>query len=307
MVFNPKVAEQFNFVDSSSTRFQWDVWERLVFPDENFAREVMQLFTIGLHHIELDGSETPDEFGRPIQTYTHDDITANARVLTGFVHTARRGNTEELFRAGKSRFEPLRMNINRCVNSCLNTLFAFLRVWFSNTDSLITPFILLHHRHDFFPKLSLDAWIGDRYPLCIDLPKYHFLKIGATYQLRGGSSLPRSHYMPESWDGNEEIKRFILSPDSSLYQKLCNPDANGNCNYLNTISLDENLDCTGKECRIDTLVIVQVAPGLFYEYIRQPCTHLSFYDGGKKVITGFTNQISKIGRKYTVSLREEHL
>ena len=144
-----------------------------------------------------------------------------------------------------------------------------------------------------------DGWIGDQHPLCIDLPKHHFLKMGAKYRFRGGSSLPSSQYMPDSWDGNEEIKRFVLSPDSSLYQKLCNPDVNGDCDYASTITLDENLDCTGKECRIDTLVIVQVAPGAFYEYIRQPCTHLSFYDG-MKVITGFTGQGSKVGMRYTV-------
>ena len=132
MSFSPKMAEQFNFVDSASTRFHWDVWwdketgvGRLVFPDENFAREIMQLFTIGLKEIDLDGSETRDEFGRTIQTYTNEDIMTNARIWTGFVYTARRGNTEELFRASKSRFEPLRIDIDRYDHS------------FSNMTSLI--------------------------------------------------------------------------------------------------------------------------------------------------------------------------
>lgn len=112
MSFSPKMAEQFNFVDSASTRFHWDVWwdketgaGRLVFPDEFFAREIMQLFTIGLKEIELDGTETRDDFERMIQTYTNEDIMTNARIWTGFVYFARRGNTEELFRASKSRFE----------------------------------------------------------------------------------------------------------------------------------------------------------------------------------------------------------
>ena len=73
----------------------------------------MQLFTIGLHQLEFDGSETRDEFGRMIQTYTNEDIMTNARIWTGFVYTARRGNTEELFRSAKSRFEPLRIDIDR--------------------------------------------------------------------------------------------------------------------------------------------------------------------------------------------------
>ena len=52
-------------------------------PDENFAREVMQLFTIGLYQLNQDGSVKTDAQG-PIPTYTLDDITNAARVYTGF-------------------------------------------------------------------------------------------------------------------------------------------------------------------------------------------------------------------------------
>jgi uncharacterized protein (DUF1800 family) len=52
-------------------------------PDENFAREVMQLFTIGLIEINLDG--TPKLVnGQPVETYTNADITGLARVFTGW-------------------------------------------------------------------------------------------------------------------------------------------------------------------------------------------------------------------------------
>lgn len=51
--------------------------------------------------------------------------------------------------------------------------------------------------HDFYPKTSVDDnWIGDRYPLCVDLPRHHFLKIGATFRFRGGSGRPQSQYLP---------------------------------------------------------------------------------------------------------------
>ncbi|MDP9108596.1 MAG: DUF1800 domain-containing protein [Pseudomonadota bacterium] len=52
-------------------------------PDENFAREVMQLFTIGLYQLNQDGSVKTNAQG-PIPTYTLDDITNAARVYTGF-------------------------------------------------------------------------------------------------------------------------------------------------------------------------------------------------------------------------------
>ncbi len=53
-------------------------------PDENFAREVMQLFTIGLHELNLDGSAKLDAAGKPIETYTNDDVMALAKVFTGY-------------------------------------------------------------------------------------------------------------------------------------------------------------------------------------------------------------------------------
>ena len=258
MSYNPKMGEQFGYVMSTSTRYRYDREGDFVYPDENFAREIMQLYTIGLHFLNEDGTETRDTFGRVTQTYTNNDIMSNSRIWSGFEYTARRGNVEELFRANKSRQDPMRIIVDR---------------------------------HDFLPKLTLGKWIGERYPLCQDLPSQHFLKIGAQYHLRGGSSVPSLQSLPESWDGDERVKRFILSTSSNLYNKLCNADASGACQYLNTVIIDENIPCDGKECRVDTLVIVQVAPGVFYEYIRQPCVHKAFYNNPKKVVSGFDSAL----------------
>jgi uncharacterized protein (DUF1800 family) len=52
-------------------------------PDENYAREVMQLFTIGLYKLNLDGSYQLTD-GKPIETYTNADITGLAKVFTGW-------------------------------------------------------------------------------------------------------------------------------------------------------------------------------------------------------------------------------
>lgn len=54
------------------------------FPDENYAREIMQLFSIGLWELNQDGSRKLDASGKPIPTYTNADITHFARVFTGF-------------------------------------------------------------------------------------------------------------------------------------------------------------------------------------------------------------------------------
>ncbi|MEM9531098.1 MAG: DUF1800 domain-containing protein [Pseudomonadota bacterium] len=53
-------------------------------PDENYAREVMQLFTIGLNQLNLDGSQMLDQAGNTIITYRQPDIAAMARVFTGW-------------------------------------------------------------------------------------------------------------------------------------------------------------------------------------------------------------------------------
>ena len=53
-------------------------------PDENFAREIMQLFSIGLYSLNTDGTLVLDRFGQPVETYTADDISGMAKVFTGW-------------------------------------------------------------------------------------------------------------------------------------------------------------------------------------------------------------------------------
>lgn len=68
------------------------------FPDENFAREIMQLFTIGLWELNPDGSRKLDEDGDFIPTYDNDTITEMAKVFTGMSHsTTNNGRTATSF------------------------------------------------------------------------------------------------------------------------------------------------------------------------------------------------------------------
>jgi uncharacterized protein (DUF1800 family) len=52
-------------------------------PDENYAREVMQLMTIGLIELNADGTPRLDGSGNQIPTYTSSDIQGLAKVFTG--------------------------------------------------------------------------------------------------------------------------------------------------------------------------------------------------------------------------------
>ena len=55
-------------------------------PNENFARELMQLFSIGLYRLNLDGSLTLDAAGFPIETYGQEAILGTAAVCTGWTY-----------------------------------------------------------------------------------------------------------------------------------------------------------------------------------------------------------------------------
>lgn len=67
-------------------------------PDENYARELLQLFSIGTHLLNEDGTAVLDAGGRPVPAYGQETIRAFARVFTGFTYatlpgaTARRNN-----------------------------------------------------------------------------------------------------------------------------------------------------------------------------------------------------------------------
>lgn len=52
-------------------------------PDENYGREIMQLFSIGLFELNADGT-TRLSGGEPIETYTNEDVTGISKVFTGY-------------------------------------------------------------------------------------------------------------------------------------------------------------------------------------------------------------------------------
>ena len=52
-------------------------------PDENFARELMQLFTVGLWELNDDGSRKKDAGGNDVPTYSQAEIMGMAKVFTG--------------------------------------------------------------------------------------------------------------------------------------------------------------------------------------------------------------------------------
>ena len=66
-------------------------------PDENYARELMQLFTIGLYQLNGDGSLVLSG-GNPVPTYTQADVSQHARVWTGYTHANNDNTTPDRMR-----------------------------------------------------------------------------------------------------------------------------------------------------------------------------------------------------------------
>lgn len=55
-------------------------------PNENYARELMQLFALGVNRLSADGTIVRDAQGKPVPTYGQEDVEELARALTGWEH-----------------------------------------------------------------------------------------------------------------------------------------------------------------------------------------------------------------------------
>ena len=108
VAYSPMMGEMLSFVDSKSTTFVLKDTGDKVFPDENFAREIMQLFTIGVHKLSMDGTPILDSNGHAIPTYDNSDIQTFSRAWTGYTRLPRRANIEGL-NWYENRIDPMRI------------------------------------------------------------------------------------------------------------------------------------------------------------------------------------------------------
>ncbi len=79
VTLNPAMGEYLDMVNNKKT-------SGAIMPNENFAREVLQLFTIGLTELNPDGSARTNAMGQPLATYGQDDVLELARVFTGWTY-----------------------------------------------------------------------------------------------------------------------------------------------------------------------------------------------------------------------------
>ena len=73
MTLSPAMGEYLNMDQSTAGN-----------PNENYAREVMQLFSLGVNRLNHDGTPVLDSQGQPVPTYTQSDVNEFTRVFTGW-------------------------------------------------------------------------------------------------------------------------------------------------------------------------------------------------------------------------------
>jgi uncharacterized protein (DUF1800 family) len=73
--------------------------------NENYAREAMQLFTIGLNLLNADGSPQLDSNGNMIPAYTQAQVQAFARAYTGWTYASATGGTPASFPNGTPNYD----------------------------------------------------------------------------------------------------------------------------------------------------------------------------------------------------------
>ncbi|KAL7541734.1 hypothetical protein ACHAXR_011178 [Thalassiosira sp. AJA248-18] len=290
--FSPLMGEMLTYKGSKSMAYHAERNGVVLFPDENFAREIMQLFSIGLYMLNQDGSKVFDETtGQPVPAYSNYDIVNFARGWTNFDrHEAQRDNIEALWSLG----------------------------WIENSvDPMWLP---TSEGRDVFPKFTLNVngrgYVGDKVQRCDSMPSKDWLRKGAVYQFREDSLNLMGKKDPNWWARTAQVDdvacssglkspfcsvkttEMILDPEiSSLYAKLCNfNDETGACEFKSTVILDQDIPCAGRcvagptgnsrscECNIDdprTVRIVQPnSPPVWYEYVRAPCVQMSFPENG---------------------------
>ena len=80
VTYHPAMGTYLTYMNNPK---QQVVRNQVVFPDENYAREVMQLFTIGLCELNMDGTCQTDTNGDFIPTYDNEDIAEFSKIFTG--------------------------------------------------------------------------------------------------------------------------------------------------------------------------------------------------------------------------------
>lgn len=97
VTMSPAMAYYLTFIGSKKEGGK-DGDESSVAPDENYARELMQLFSIGVYELDLDDSPAPGEDDNQKPSYEQKDISELARVFTGWDWMSRAQDGDDFYK-----------------------------------------------------------------------------------------------------------------------------------------------------------------------------------------------------------------
>ena len=92
-----------------------------------------------------------------------------------------------------------------------------------------------------------------------------------------GSNKPAHPCGRDEYDDNDDL----------LFDILPSKRPKDLCDFQMNVELDENLPCHSRECHVDTVSVIEVFPGVYYEYIPRPCVHLQVYENPVTVFSGY--------------------
>jgi uncharacterized protein (DUF1800 family) len=82
MTLNPTMGAYLNMVNNAKPNVTANSQ-----PNENYARELLQLFSLGVYKLNDDGTKQTDSNGDPVPTYGNEEVTQYARVFTGWTYS----------------------------------------------------------------------------------------------------------------------------------------------------------------------------------------------------------------------------
>ncbi len=205
-------------------------------PNENYARELLQLFSIGVVELNTDGSTVRNAQGKPKESYTQKDVEELARALTGWRQPA---NTTGLPNYGWPHFDlPMVAESNAALHdSGAKTVMGTpLAAGMGPAKELDAVIALLMKHQNIAPFVSLRLIQH----LVTSNPSPQYLTRVATVFRNNGKG--------ETGDMKAVVKAILLDPearrgdqpgaDSPRFGKLREP-----VNYMS--SLMRGMGCTG--------------------------------------------------------------
>ena len=157
--FNEEMSRQLTYDNNKAVARGWHLVDSLAYPDENYARELLQLHTIGTIKLYENGTAVLDQFGRRIANYDQSNIFESSKIWTAFQTSTRRGNYEDLDWSGGEFYHHCALAICKVYTSC--ELLFLMRI----------PFMVSYENEHILCTFSYNSPLCSIYIYTRELPR----------------------------------------------------------------------------------------------------------------------------------------